>query len=168
MSKLEKMVFSVPFWPFLAHFLVQMGQNGPKLFFSEFWGQTISNEGSHAYVWTKPEKMVFLVLFDPFRPKNGAKNQFWAKQKILPLEIPTMMPETPIKMGELTLGTLTAGMTTARTDGRTDGRCYDDNTLLRGVKMTKSGTWVPTVRQVKVRYLRFRFYPFMCEINHFV
>ena len=67
--------------------------------------------------------MVFLVLFDPFRPKNGAKNQFWAKQKILPLEIPTMMPETPIKMGELTLGTLTAGMTIwhgRTTDGRTD------------------------------------------------
>ena len=67
--------------------------------------------------------MVFLVLFDPFWPKNGAKNQFWAKQKILPLEIPTMMPETPIKMGELTLGTLTAGMTIwhgRTTDGRTD------------------------------------------------
>ena len=30
---------------------------------------------------------------------NGAKNQFWAK-KNLPLDLPTMMPETPKKMGE--------------------------------------------------------------------
>ena len=50
-----------------------MGQNGPKLFFHEFWGQTISNEGSHAYVWTKLENMGFSVPFGPFRPI------FWSK-----------------------------------------------------------------------------------------
>ena len=125
LNKISKLVFSVRFCPFSGPFLVQNGSKWPKINFTEFWGQTISNEGSHAYVWKKLEKMIFSVPFWPFlAPKigwNGAKNQFLAKQKILPLELPTMMPETPKKMGELTLGTLTAGMTTAWTDdGRTD------------------------------------------------
>ena len=47
------------------------------------------------------------------------------------------MLETSKKVAILTLGTLWAGMTMARTDGR----CYDDNTpskvFLRGVKISK-------------------------------
>ena len=46
---------------------------------------------------------------------------FWAqkraKQKILPLELPIMMPKTSNKIPELTLGSLQAGMTMARTEG---------------------------------------------------
>ena len=62
-----------PFWSFLAHFLVQMCRNGPKLFFSEFCGQMISNEGSYAYVWRKLQKWYFRSLFDLFWPI------FWSK-----------------------------------------------------------------------------------------
>ena len=58
------------FLPFWAHFWAQLGQNGPKLFFSWFWGQMISNEGSHAYVWTTCQKRVFLVPKWPFWAQN--------------------------------------------------------------------------------------------------
>ena len=73
---------SVPkkaFWPFLAHFLAKIGQNGPKLFFSWFWSHTISNEGSHAYVLQNsffgPKRGLF-TLIDPLFGPNSSK---WPK-----------------------------------------------------------------------------------------
>ena len=45
----------------------------------------------------------------PMTPKN-AKNQNWAKQKNIPLEIPPMMLETSKKVVELIHGTQRAGM----------------------------------------------------------
>ena len=60
------LVLKGAFWPFLAHFLAQIGRSGPKLFFSLFVIQTISNEGSHAYVPTKILKMVKMSYFEDF------------------------------------------------------------------------------------------------------
>ena len=61
-----------------------MGRNGPKLLFSEFWGQMIYNEGSHAYVWTKLEKMIFSVPKWAFGPKKSQKMTFFKKWKKRP------------------------------------------------------------------------------------
>ena len=60
--QLNPTIFSVPkpkikFGPFLAFFLAQVDQNRHKNIFSLSWGQMISNEGSHAYVRKKIEKM---------------------------------------------------------------------------------------------------------------
>ena len=66
-----------PFWPFLA----QVGQNRHKNIFSLSWDQMISNEGSHAYVWTKLEKN---DIFGPkmgFRAQKKPKNDFFQKMK---------------------------------------------------------------------------------------
>ena len=130
--KLQKMIFLVPFWPSLAHFLVQMGQNDPKLFFSEFWGQTISNEGSYAHVWPKLEKMIFSVPKWAFGPKKSQKMTFFKKWK----KRPQVIFPTSGKHKRIILKTIQGlknppQLFCPRTDGRTDGQTdnhYDSNT----------------------------------------
>ena len=46
-----------PKWPFLAQISTQKAKFDQKYFFSWSWSPTISNEGSHAYVRKKFEKM---------------------------------------------------------------------------------------------------------------
>ena len=72
--ELNPTIFSVPkpkiaFWPLFGLFLAQVGQNRHKNIFSLSWDQMISNEGSHAYVWTKLWKLIYSVskwLVGPF------------------------------------------------------------------------------------------------------
>ena len=48
----------------------------------------------------------FLAPMAPDGRLKTRKNQNWAKQKNIPLELPTMMLETSKKVAELTQGTL--------------------------------------------------------------
>ena len=54
------------FGPFLAFFLAQVGQNRHKNIFSLSRDQMICNEGSHAYVRKKFEKMHLGHFLAPF------------------------------------------------------------------------------------------------------
>ena len=70
------------FLALLAHVLGEIGQNGPKLFFSWFWSHTISNKGSHAYVPIKILKNGLNELFLRFwGPVTGQKSTFLGKFK---------------------------------------------------------------------------------------
>ena len=122
-QNLKKVIFLVPFLPFLAHFLVRMGPNGPKLFFSELSRQMISNEGSHAHVWSESQKMVLLVPKWVIGPKKSQKMTFFKKWKKRPGEI--FQPSGKHK--KIIFKTI-QGLKNPprrfcpRTDGRTDGQ----------------------------------------------
>ena len=66
--------------------------------------------------------------------RKRVKNQFGAKQKNIPLEIPLRILKNQKNWNEVRLGTLEPGMIVARRRRRRRRRHHDDNTLLRGVK----------------------------------
>ena len=87
LNKISKNCIFSPCFTLFGPFLVWRRQNGPKLFSSEFWGQTISNEGSYAYVWKKLQKMVLSVPKRVIGPKKRQKMTSFKKWKKRPQEI---------------------------------------------------------------------------------
>ena len=95
----------------------------------------LSNGIWHAHIPKKVQLWGFWGIFGPILARKRVKNQFGAKQKNIPLEIPLRILKNQKNWNEVRLGTLEPGMIVARRRRRR--RHHDDNTLLRGVKRAK-------------------------------
>ena len=97
----------------------------------------LSNSILHAHIPKKDTFLRFWVfwgIFGAILARKRVKNQFGAKQKNIPVEIPLRILKNKKNWNEVGLGTLEPGMIVARRRRRRR-RHHDDNTLLRGVKM---------------------------------
>ena len=63
------------FDPFLGHFVAQIAQNGPILFFCDFEAIRFPTRG-HMPMFFGPKRGFFFTLFSPFIGPNSSK---WAK-----------------------------------------------------------------------------------------